>query len=435
MNREDLAGKKLLILGSDYGTYDIACQAKAMGLYVICADTMATSPTKEACDEAWRISTTDHDQLIALMEDRQVDGIIAGASEFNLEQTRIIARRLGLAVWCPSDEAWALARNKRKFKDLCQRHGVSVALDYVVTADSSQEELDAIEYPVVVKPVDSSGNRGQSFCDNQEELLAALDYAKSVSASGQVIVERRLHGPEFSGYYIMAGGHARFLMYTQDFHQPGVKSNIYSIKTTTCAHLHRYLEDIDASMPEVLADGGFTDGIAFVDCMLDEDGHFYVLEMGFRMGGPVLYRMHDRISGFNTIQWLIEIALGVRHTEADLPEELLAYRQVATSYNLFTNQAGTIQRFQGLDLVQSLDNVILDMPKRAGAFVRDHANSGVVRILGDDEQRVIDTLRFINDHLRMENAQGDNMFIRFTEYDSLLAQYHLGLQEFGLCQD
>ena len=43
--------KKLLILGSDFGTISVVREAHKMGLYVIVADLMETSPTKEEADE------------------------------------------------------------------------------------------------------------------------------------------------------------------------------------------------------------------------------------------------------------------------------------------------------------------------------------------------------------------------------------------------
>ncbi len=57
--------KKLLILGSDYGTLDTVHEAHKMGLHVIVTDTMATSPARVAADETWNISTTDIDALAA----------------------------------------------------------------------------------------------------------------------------------------------------------------------------------------------------------------------------------------------------------------------------------------------------------------------------------------------------------------------------------
>ena len=56
---------KMLVLGSDYGTLELVRKAKARGMYVYATDLMTTSPTKQAADEAWMISTTDLDTLEA----------------------------------------------------------------------------------------------------------------------------------------------------------------------------------------------------------------------------------------------------------------------------------------------------------------------------------------------------------------------------------
>lgn len=56
--------RKLLILGSDFGTLQVVREAHKMGLYVIAADLMEISPTKQEADEAWLLSSTDTDTLV-----------------------------------------------------------------------------------------------------------------------------------------------------------------------------------------------------------------------------------------------------------------------------------------------------------------------------------------------------------------------------------
>lgn len=148
--------QKLLILGSDYGTIDIARQAKDRGIYVIATDLMETSPTKEVANESWMISTTDLDKLEQLCRERDVDAIITGASDFNIEKSRELCKRLGLPLYCDNDDAWEISTNKRLFKDLCKQTGAPVAEDYFLSGEPTEEELTKIQFPVVVKPVDLS---------------------------------------------------------------------------------------------------------------------------------------------------------------------------------------------------------------------------------------------------------------------------------------
>lgn len=86
---------KLLILGSDYGTYDLVKRAKERGLYVVVADLMTTSPSKEIADEAWLLSTTETDKLEKKCRENDIGAVLTGASDFNIEQSRKLCSRLG----------------------------------------------------------------------------------------------------------------------------------------------------------------------------------------------------------------------------------------------------------------------------------------------------------------------------------------------------
>ncbi len=424
--------KKLLILGSDFGTYDLVTEARRMGIYTIVADTMETSPTKEAADEAWQISTTDYETLEKKIAEENVNAILAGASEFNLENVRYLCHKLGLPVYCDSDEAWSVARNKGKFKSLCKKHGVPVAQDYKLTDELSREELDQIVYPVVVKPVDMSGNRGVSFCANEEELVAGYKEARELSSNDNIIVERQLNGPEFTGYYVLADGEVSLSYYTSAHHQKGELHNLYTLEDITDHRLKQYMDEVNEGLKKVFKEAGCREGVCWIECMYDDDGHFYVLEMGYRLAGPVLYVMYEKCSGFNTMRWQIETAFGVKHTPEMLPAEPPVFKQCVASYNLFTNQAGVVHEFVGLDRLLAMDNILVDFPKREGGEVRYHANMGVIRIFAENAQELCDTVAKINSFFFINNEKGENMFIKFDSFDEIIDEYEEGLKEFNL---
>ncbi len=424
--------KKLLILGSDYGTIDIVREAHKMGLYVIVADLMETSPTKEAADEAWLVSTTDTNLLEEKCKSNGVNGVITGASDFNIRQSRILCKRLGFPVYCESDNAWEVSTNKRMFKDLCKAIGAPVAQDYMLTDKLKKEELEKVKYPVVVKPVDKSGNRGMSYCYNEKELIEAYKYARSVSDNSTIIVERELHGPEFAVNYVLADGKIHLLFFSSEHNQPGELDNLYSVIDTTSEHLKQYIEEINDKVIEVFKKAGCREGVAWVETIRDTDGHFYLLEMGYRLGGEVVNVPYEKVCNFNTIRFLIEIALGQKHTESDLPEKLeTAKRGVAAAYMLFSKKDNIIKDIKGLDIIEKYPNVSLDIPKRVGGTVRYHATMGVIHIYGKDIEELCDTMRNVNENLSMTDENGEGMFIYFDDFDSLRKEYYKGLEEFS----
>lgn len=414
--------KAILILGSDFGTIELAKEAHARGLRVIVADLMETSPTKAEADESWLLSTTDYDGLTAGCLAAGVSYVVAGASDFNLGNGRELSKRLGLPCHCPDDAVWANVRNKRAFKDVCREVGAPVARD-VEQWQLEDPDASGIEYPVVVKPSDKSGNRGMSFCHDGAQLRAAIAEARSIS-DAPIIVERMLHGLEFNIQYAVAGDSMSMIYFTSTYHEPGQPSNLYSYKCTGKEYLDQYLREVDGPVKAALHRMGCRGGIAWVDAMRDDDGKFYLLEMGHRFGGVMLYRPYQMASGFNSISWMLDCAMGIDHTQADLPVDLAVNaRGCAASYHLFATHGCTVGRVGGLDVLGALEGVFVDMPKREGTTVRENACMGLVGIYGADYGSMCDALRLVNQNLVVKDTQGDDVFVRFDDYEVLRRNY------------
>ena len=423
---------KMLVLGSDYGTLELVRKAKARGMYVYATDLMTTSPTKQAADEAWMISTTDLDTLEAKCRELGINAVITGASDFNIERSRELCARLGLPVYCQSDRAWEVATNKREFKDLCRKLGAPVAEDYTLTDDFRREDLANIKYPVVVKPVDKSGNRGMSYCANEQELIAAYKYARQVSDNATIIVERELHGPEFAVNYIMTDGKIQLYFFSSEHNEPGELENLYSVINTTSEHLKQYLEEVNDKVIDVFREAGLREGVAWVECIRDTDGRFYLLEMGYRLGGEVINVSYDKGSGFDSMDFLVDIACGVKHKAEDLPAPLTdAEIPCAAAYLLFARRDAVIGSISGLEELERMEGVYPDFPKREGGAVRFHATMGVIRIVAENMDDLCGKIAAINSVLSIQDTDGNDMFIKYTDFDTLQREYRNGLREFG----
>ena len=143
------------------------------------------------------------------------------------------------------------------------------------------------------------------------------------------------------------------------------------------------------------------------------------------------YVPYEQVTGFNTVKWMLECALGVEHKEADLPPALeCALTGCAASYNLFSRRDGAIKEIEGLDKVAELPGVYIDIPKRERNPVRLNACMGLLGIYGSDIEEVCDRLKEVNSLLYTRNDAGENMFIKFDDYDSLREEYYAGIKQF-----
>ena len=262
--------------------------------------------------------------------------------------------------------------------------------------------------------------------------MAAIDKVKDFSKE-PFIVERELHGPEFAVNYVMTGGHIQLLYFSSEHSQPGQKENMYSLICTTSCHLKQYLAEVNDKVIEVFKKIGCKEGNAWVECMLDRDGHFYILEMGYRFGGEMTVMPYEKVCGFNTVKFMLDIAKGVKHKVTDLPEPLnKAYREIAASYHLFISKEGNIAKIEGVEEVKKIPNVFVDMPKVVGSFSKLGLTMGIIRIFAQGADELCDIIARINSVLKITDAEGDNMFVYYDDFESIKREYNQGLQEFGL---
>src|SRR5699024_10551603 len=142
-----LKGKKLLIFGATAGEISLVNRAQAYGVYVIVTDNhldYTLTHAKNVANEAWDISCSNIDMLANMYRDNGVSGVLAGYSEFRVENMIKLCNRLNVPCYI-NNEQLEITRDKAKFKECCRKYGVSVVREY-----KSIYEVD--EYPVIVKP-------------------------------------------------------------------------------------------------------------------------------------------------------------------------------------------------------------------------------------------------------------------------------------------
>ncbi len=423
--------KKLLLLGTSYGTREMIKYAKSIGVHTIVTDNYPPekSVAKLVADEYWQINSGDIDALEKKCIEEGINGVCCGLSEFNIEMVMKLCKRLGLKSYC-TEEAWLYSRDKDIFKKLCRELDVPVAKDYFISSDLTKEELATVEYPVVVKPVDMNGNRGISYCYNEKELIEAYHYALSVSKSPKIIVERMLKGEEWYSTYALANGEISLLALNAMYSQPGEPKNCYTITSTVSEYVKKYIKEINPSIEKLLKKVGCTDGIAWVQAMLDADGHFYVIEMGYRVDGEMMFIPYREACGFDTVKWLVETALGIEHTKEDLPApQTAAMKKCACAMELWTNKSGIIKEMHGFDQMAQIPGVFVETLKKVGDEIGKYRSAGVVTFTTENCDQMCELIQKVNDTVRVINENGEDVVIKYTNFDYLKRVYQSGLNE------
>lgn len=411
---------KLLILGTSLTSMEIVQAAKRRGWYTIVTDNqpLESSPVKQAADACWYISTADVDLLEQKCREENVNAVFSGVSEFNLDRVNEITRDLGLPCYI-DDDAWKIARNKRFFKDKCIEKGIPVVPEYAVPDPHDERSWDSIVYPVVVKPVDGCGNAGISICNNREELLEGLKKARESSENPRLIIERYITGEDSWNYYFIADGHLQYTYSANSFVQPGYPTYLYSFATSVAEGVEEYLETMNPKCLELLEEIGCKEGMAWIQCIRDADGSYYALEMAHRMSADVSGKVLEECLGFNSIDWILDTALGVKHTADMLPQQIeRPYIGACCVYFLFASHSGIIERMQGFDTIDP-NRYHIETVRRVGDQVSQHKLMAKIAFYARNTEDMRQSLSYLNQTIVITDTDSQNLLLRFTDFETV----------------
>lgn len=420
---------KLLMLGTSSLSVEIVNLAKARGIYTITTDYLEpnASTAKLISDEYWMISTGDIDALEKKCREEGITAILTGVSEFNIEIMMELCSRLDLPCYC-TPKSWNTVQRKHNFKRLCRECGVPVPTDYYLSDPPTEKELAGITFPVVVKPVDGGGNKGISFCYNKEELIAGCACARSISSDKTVIVEQMLQGREYTVHYAMVDGEVSLLSMVATFSQPGAPTKCYSLMTSAADKLQCYVNNVEPQVKLMLKAAGCSEGICWVQLFLDKDDQFYAIEMGYRLSGSMINLSFRDVYGFDSLAWLLDIAVGKKHTVMDLPVSLKRNSaQCACAYIIWSNSDGAVDHFTGIGKITQLPNVYVRKIAKEGNYFRQHQYLLVIVFVADDYSHMKKMIEQINDAVKVIDQNGNNAAIYFDDFDTVRAITEAGL--------
>lgn len=427
--------KKLLMLGTSKGSVQMLEYAKSKGYYTICTDpnTPEYSAGKKVSDEYWMIDTANIDELEDRCLEEGVDGVCCGISTFCTPSVMALGNRLNMPVYC-TPESWHYTMDKYDFKQLCIKNHVPVATSYYVSNPPLQEEIDKIQLPVMVKAVDQSSNRGMSYCYNKSDILPAIKYAHSFSDNDKVVVERMLHGVEYTAYYAVADGESSLVCLYSDLAEPGTPGKCYAVNSTACDKLELYLEEVNPSFKNFLKDAGVKEGVCWIELMLDEDGHFYVIEMGYRMTGDMMAIPIRDACGFDSYKWLVDYAMGENRTKDNLPEDQSKMpEKCGCGYILWSkDMKGKVASITGDKEIQRMCGeygMTLEYNIAEGESFMPQQYLITFVFTRNSAKEAIDVIKLINDRISILDENGNDIASRFTDFKTLERIYQKGLEK------
>lgn len=418
----ELAGKRLLILGGMRISCEIVRKAKAMGIYTIVADynKIEDSPGKQIADEAADLSVIDIDAVVAYIKEHAVNGVFVGFNDMLLPYYAEICKKAGLPCYGTKTQFETLIA-KDQYKVLCRQFGVPTIPEYDIN-DSD------INYPVLVKPVDSSGSRGITICHNRQELEAAVETGKKASKTGKVLIERYMDGREVTVFWTFQDGNYYLSALSNRHVKHNQGEDVIPLPvgyTFPSVFLPKYRAEVEENCKAMFRHLGIKDGMMFMQCKV-ENGTCYVYDLGFRLTGSLEYKIFERVCGYNPLEMMICHALtGKMGHESIANKATPEFKTPAFNVSCLC-APGTIKEITGIEEVKAMkeveDVVIAHVP---GETITDKMKGLLaqitVRILGsvENKEQLLPVMQKINNTIHIVGEQGEELLLPGIEYSDI----------------
>lgn len=307
--------------GSLYQTYAIK-EAKRLGYYVITCDYLPSNPGHQFADEYHNVSTTDKEAVLELAKRLNVDGVVAYASDPAAPTAAYVCEKLGLPT-SPYKSVEILS-NKDLFRDFLQKNGFNCPkAKGFQTYEDAYACIDEFHFPVMVKPVDSSGSKGINKMVDKTQLKGFVEDALSYSRAKRFLIEEFIakKGHQISGDAFSVEGKLVFHCLGNEFYDPTCDKDFAPLGECWPFQMsHRYIDDLEKQLQRLMTLLNMKSNAYNVEAIVGEDDKVYLLELGARSGGSLIPQVTEYATGVNMVTYVIKAALGEDCSELKMAE-------------------------------------------------------------------------------------------------------------------
>ena len=412
----DIKGKKLLILAGADVHSKVVTAAKKLGVYTVVTDylTPKDAPAKQIADSYWMLSITDIESIVIKSKEEGINGVLSYCIDPAQLPYYQICKRLALPCY-GNKEQFDILTNKRLFKDFCIKHGVEVVQEYTI-----EDVLDdKVQYPVLIKPSESRGSRGQTVCFDRNQVMIALDVAKAESNDGLAIIERYMsNAHDMSFAYSVVSGEP-YLVKIGDRYLGAIEDNLDRQHMATIlpsVHTDAYKHDIEPKVIKMIKALGIEFGAVFLQGFW-ENGHVYMYDPGLRFPGSDYDLVLRKSTGYDSMSSFVRFALTGDESSCYGNPNNACYLNGRTCLILSISvRAGVISVFDGFDTIAALPCVLSSCKRfhegdeiRSTGDVRQRVAEFVVDL--PDRNSALAFIKTVYKTLKVLDSNGEDMII------------------------
>ena len=294
----------VMVFGVGSLQHSIICRAKAMGLYTVGIDPLPDAACRDDVDAYEVVGGQDFEKTMEVATKYGVSAIVTAATDKPLVMMARVAQEMQLPFYSVDTARWST--DKYSMKSRFNDAGIPCAKGKLMT---SLNDVDGLNFPVVVKPRDNSGSRGVMVCRDQNQLAWAFNEALAFTKMDSVLVEEFIEGQEYSIEALHQGGKNWVVQFTEKTTTPyPYNVEMGHFQPATLPEMVK--DEIRLIIDKISAALHFENCASHTELKINSRGIF-VIETSPRSGGDMISSHLVPLStGINMEELLLRMAVG-----------------------------------------------------------------------------------------------------------------------------
>lgn len=394
--------EKILLLGGSAQQVVAIETAKRLGYYTVLCDYLPDNPGQFHADQFYLISTTDKEAILKVAIQEKVNGVLAYASDPAAPTAAYVAEKMGLPT-SPYESVETLC-NKDRFRTFLDQNGFNAPRSKGYGQnDDIAEDIDFFRFPIILKPVDSSGSKGATVLHDREGLEEAIQFAFSFSRCGRIIVEEFIEKkhPYLIGGDLFVDNGKVILWGLLNCHRDSSVNPLVPVGKSFPPELDpedlKHVKEVLCSMVEKL---GIRSCAMNVELIVDKNGRVWPIDVGPRNGGNMIPDLLGLIYNADVVEMSVKAAMG-----QPVADHIGEGTPFYATHNLHTAKNG---QFCGVHYSEELKPFLVKehIYKKPGEPVEYFDNAakaiGIVFMKFDSSENMNRILSEINNHIVVE---------------------------------
>lgn len=359
----------ILAGGPDQAALIKEIKLKYPDYYTILVDMNPDVIAAKVADKHLVISTMNFNKVRDAAIQENVDYIMTACGDQPLLTVGIVSEELGLPCYLTKRQILNLT-NKKYMKYLMVNNRIPTSKHK--TFDSLDNLDDSgLEYPLIVKPVDSNGSKGVIRVNCKKDLVEQAPISMAYSISKNIIVEEFVEGEDVSSDFYVINGKAIHLMdcLSNKFKPNSETAIIYQsiIPPSISEEVKIRIQEIAQTIATVFE----VDNSPLLIQTIVKGNNVSVVEFSARLGGGAKYKTIQSVTGFNVLRANLESMMG------EVPNVITEDTNLKYSRCHLYTYGGVLNRIEGLDSL--LKNGVIEdyiINRKTGANLERPKSSG-----------------------------------------------------------